>query len=435
MLTVAKSERQLEAITLIIVLIALGGFALSVLALHQHILLTNNLSTGPSFCNISATINCDAVNASEWSSILGVPIASYGMFFYLVLIGGAVAALLTRTFPPQAFAALALLSAVGANVGTVYLFAVSWLVIKALCLICIGLYLINFILLVLLWAGVFPGHFKLALSEALQLIGKFINVVVRGGFSATSWAARIVAFGLVLLAYANIVAPEVLLAYYLEKQGEQRGPTTQEAVQMWEQAPAAPGTLRLDDGVSGDYWQGSREAPIRIVEFADYGCGACRLMSTVLHELLARYEGTYLYVFRDYPLDSSCNPSIPQPFHRYSCLATFIARCAGEQGKFWQANEFLFSAQELESEEPMEKIQPVLLARAARVVGLDSEALTECVSSKRYLPAIHRDVNDGNALSLQGTPTFWINDKRVSSFAPEVLEAIFKRILKDRRDH
>jgi protein-disulfide isomerase len=40
-------------------------------------------------------------------------------------------------------------------------------------------------------------------------------------------------------------------------------------------------------------------------------------------------------------------------------------------------------------------------------------------------------VQDGNALELQGTPSFWINDKKLSSFAPEVLEAVFERILKE----
>jgi protein-disulfide isomerase/uncharacterized membrane protein len=430
-LTVEKSARQLKVIILLALALSLGGFALSVVALQQHVLLTNNLSTGPSFCTLSDTINCDAVNASEWSSILGIPIASYGMFFYLVLIGGALSALIMRVFPPQAFAALALLLSVAANLGTLYLFPLSWFVIGALCLICIGLYVINFILLILLWRGVFPGRMKAALTEAVHLIGTFTRVVVRGGMSGSSWAARIIAVGLVLLAYWNVVAPEVLLAYYKEKRAHQNIVTHAAALQAWEAAPVVATGVRLDDGVFGDYWQGRHDAPIRIVEFADYGCGACRIMSGVLHELLARYEGKYLYVFRDYPLDSACNPSISQPFHQFSCLATYTARCAGEQGKFWEVNNFLFSAEELESEESIEKVQPALLERAARQIGLDPEALKECVASKRYLSAVHRDVQDGNALELQGTPSFWINDKKLSSFAPEVLEAVFERILKE----
>ncbi len=431
MLTVTKSERQLKVITLLVLALSLVGFALSVIALQQHVLLTNNLSTGPSFCNISSTINCDAVNASEWSSVLGIPIASYGMFFYLVLIGGALAALIMRVFPPATFAAVALLLSGGANVGTLYLLPLSWFVIKALCLICLGLYLINFLLFVMLWRGVFSAGLLQVVGEALRLIRGFFSTVVRGGWSSTSWAARVVACGIVLLAYWNVVAPDVLLAYYRAKQPQQQGFSSEEAVEKWHGAPVVETGLRLDDGVFGDYWQGRRDAPIRIVEFADYGCGACRNMSSVLHELLAHYEGKYLYVFRDYPLDNACNPSIPQPFHQFSCLATFIARCAGEQGKFWETNTFLFSAEELASEEPIEKVQSALLEHVARTVGLDRDALQECVLSKRHLSAVHRDVQDGNRLQLQGTPSFWVNDKPVSSFAPEVLEAVFQRILKE----
>lgn len=431
MLTVEKSTRQLKVVILLALALSLAGFALSVVALQQHVLLTNNLSTGPSFCTLSDTINCDAVNASKWSSIFGVPIASYGMFFYLVLIGGALAALVTRLFSPQAFAASALFLSVVANFGTLYLLPLSWFVIGAVCLICIGLYAINFILFILLWRGVFPGQVKAALAEAVHLCRTFSVAVVRGGMSGQSWAARVVAFGLVLLAYWNVLAPEKLLAYYQEKRAQKNSVTQAEALRAWETAPLVVTGVRLDDPINGDYWQGRRDAPIKIVEFADYGCGACRIMSSVLHELLARYEGKYLYVFRDYPLDNACNPSIPQPFHRFSCLSTYIARCAGEQGKFWEANSFLFSAQELESDEPIENVQPSLLARAAREIGLDGEALKECVDSKRYLSAVHRDVQDGNSLELEGTPSFWINDKKVSSFAPEVLEAVFQRILKE----
>ncbi len=429
MLTEGKGDRRYQILVLLVLFLALVGFALSVIALAQHVLLTNNLATGPSFCNISAAINCDVVNASEWSSIFGVPIASYGMFFYLVLVGGALATFVMPLFRPQRFLPLVLLLSVAANLGSVYLFGLSWFIIKALCLLCIGLYAVNLLILLVVWRGTFAGGFRSALGEALSCVISFSKVFLRGEVAGQRWAARLVVLGLLLLAYWNVVAPQQLLAYYVAARGPEQQETVEGAVAQWEKAPESLLSLRLNEGPSGDYWKGDLNAPIRIVEFADYGCGACRVMSGVLRELLQRYSGSYLYVFRDYPLDNGCNPSIPQPFHRFSCLATHIARCAGEQGRFWQASDFLFEADELESEGPVEQVKPALLSRITQRLGLDGDALNECVDSDRYRAAIQRDVKDGDALQLEGTPSFWVNERKVPLFSPEVLEAIFQRII------
>src|SRR5690606_28441524 len=92
--------------------------------------------------------------------------------------------------------------------------------------------------------------------------------------------------------------------------------------------------LLLEQGAWGDYYVGSPQAPIQIVEFFDYECPFCRKFYGTLRDILKDYEGKYLLVYKNFPIDASCNPSIKFKAHEHACYAAHVARCAGEQGKF-----------------------------------------------------------------------------------------------------
>jgi protein-disulfide isomerase/uncharacterized membrane protein len=427
-LKIARSERELRVVVWIVLVLAAIGFVVSVMALDQHIRYTHGLASGPSFCNISAYYNCEAVNASKWSTLLGVPIASYGMFFYLLLIGVAFAVILTGSLAPAAFMHFVLFMGVLSVFGSVALFLLSSLVIKALCLMCIALYLINILLFVVVWCGAFPGRL---LAGCCASVGS-VRALVSGAISATSgaerWAARVAILGTVLLAYGNIKAPDLLLSRLMEKVGDSKQPSV-DTLSAWLAERPIELPLRINDGPFGDYAEGESNAPVKIVEFADYECGGCRLLAVRLHEVLAKYKGKYLFVFKNYPLDNRCNRSITRPFHQYACLAAHLSRCAGEQGKFWELNQFLFAAEEIEGQLPTENVRNLLSSRAASLFGLDKQALQECVQSERYALSIQRDIETADLLGLSGTPTVWINGKQVVMPSAEAIEGIIQYIL------
>src|SRR5579859_3404349 len=78
---------------------------------------------------------------------------------------------------------------------------------------------------------------------------------------------------------------------------------------------------------------GPADAPVKIIEFADYQCPACKQASSPVHDLLKRYSGKVRLVFRDFPLTN---------IHQFAFRASVAAACAGQQGKYWEFHDLLF---------------------------------------------------------------------------------------------
>ena len=104
-------------------------------------------------------------------------------------------------------------------------------------------------------------------------------------------------------------------------------------------------------------------------------------------------------------------------FHSNSVLAASATEAAGEQGKYWEMQELLFSRQPEwgEKKEP----QKALMVKYAQELGLDSERFTASLSNMMYLQKFERDNQDGTSLGVTGTPTFFINGKKLETLSYE----------------
>jgi protein-disulfide isomerase len=111
----------------------------------------------------------------------------------------------------------------------------------------------------------------------------------------------------------------------------------------------------------------------------------------VLGHVLTEFSGKVRLVFKDFPLAT----------HEGAVPAAEAARCAGEQGRFWEYHDLLFVAQPSFS-------RPELLSYAARL-GLSADAFTACIDSGRQRQAVRLDVTEGRAAGVRGTPTFFVN--------------------------
>jgi protein-disulfide isomerase/uncharacterized membrane protein len=407
-------------------LLLLLGAGISCVALYEHVVYSSGLATGPSFCNISERINCEAVNASEWSTVFGIPIASYGIFFYLTLAVLLLVASVSTVISSQTAGAVVLVGGAVASILSVALFALSEFVIGALCLLCLGLYVINFLLLGLTWRCAFRGALWSGIGEGIRALLAYPKIVVCGG--AGSLLARVSFAALAVLGALCVYLPEATYEVVAGIQEAREAEQIRDPVSAWRAEPQILIESKVG-GAFGDYAQGDPSAPIQIVEFADFECPGCRHMYTALHSVLSRYEGKYYFVFRNYPLDQACNPGIKSEFHQYACVAAMFTRCAGEQGKFWEALDLVFTDPLLAGEEPVAKVRDALVTRAAESLSLDRDGVVECLTSGRYLSKIQSDIAAGNAAGLEGTPALWINGKAVGRPSVEAVEKIFNSIL------
>ncbi len=152
---------------------------------------------------------------------------------------------------------------------------------------------------------------------------------------------------------------------------------------------------------------GKGDAPLTLVEFSDYQCPySGRFAETTLPTLKRDYvEGGRLrYVFHDFPLDR---------LHPQARKAAEAARCAGEQGRYWEMHDVLFQHQQgLQSEQ---------LRDYAEQLGLDGTAFAACLDSGKYQAVVQREYTEGLALGVRGTSSFVLGKTRADNTVEGVL--------------
>jgi len=140
---------------------------------------------------------------------------------------------------------------------------------------------------------------------------------------------------------------------------------------------------------------GRSDAPVQVVEFADYQCPYCQRVNPDLNKLIDEYAGKVSVVYRDFPL----------PMHPHAQKAAEAARCAGEQGKFWEYHNLLFQDKKLDTPD---------LKQEAMALHLDAARFDKCLDSAEEAANVKKDQDEGMKLGLSGTPSFFINGHFIS---------------------
>jgi protein-disulfide isomerase/uncharacterized membrane protein len=404
-------------------LLAIIGLVFSVMSLNEHAMMFIGKQLGldpqSSFCNISAEMNCKAVNESSWSMLFGIPVAAYGVWFYLVFIGFLlILSDDSRFYEDEVFEITAFFSFIG-TVTSLVLFYVSKFKVGVLCPLCLGVYAVNFIQLALVIVSRSRKGYLAGVKDGFWgLIGLALEMLSVNGKSRAPALRLLVAF-IVLSGIAAINLRHTLSVRYLEKFS---------AEPDWSKEKETKVEVQLTPGINQDFAKGPENAELNLIEFADYECPACQAVSMILGELYKKYEGRVRFIFKDYPLDSTCNPNIKNSFHDNSCYAAFLARCAGTEGKFWEMNDHLFSVG-VKSEGMSPAQLKEKMTEGVSLLGLDRAKIDSCLANPAVKEKILSDIKSGDAIGLEGTPTIFINGKRVRDISYDNLAAIFAEIL------
>jgi len=159
--------------------------------------------------------------------------------------------------------------------------------------------------------------------------------------------------------------------------------------------------------------RGRPDAPITIVEYADFQCVYCRASQESIDQALREYEGKVRLVFKHYPLDA----------HPWAGDAALLSECARRQKPevFWKLHDFYFeNSGGATRENILEKTQEALKGE-----GIDIEKLNKCYLEKEAGPVIKKSLDEGRSIGVRGTPAFVVNDVFLSGVIPyPVLNAI-----------
>jgi protein-disulfide isomerase len=151
--------------------------------------------------------------------------------------------------------------------------------------------------------------------------------------------------------------------------------------------------------------KGKANAPITIVEFADFQCPFCgRFASDTFQQLVQSYvdTGKIKFVYKQYPL----------PFHLNAQPAAMAAECANEQGKFWPMHDKLYATQTTWPGQDAATVKKTFKEYAVSL-ELKAASFNSCLDSNKYADKIQKESIQGSQYGVSDTPTFYIGNQKV----------------------
>jgi protein-disulfide isomerase len=159
--------------------------------------------------------------------------------------------------------------------------------------------------------------------------------------------------------------------------------------------------------------RGPKDASVTLVEFSDYQCPFCSQTTSLVDQLLAAYPKDVRLVMKQFPLTS---------IHQNAMNASKAAIAAGKQGKFWEMHDELFKNNRALTVDDLKKY--------ATQLGLDAAKFETDMNSPETAKLIDEETGHARAADVTGTPSLFINGKRVMNRSIEGMKAMVDEELK-----
>ncbi|MBI2096624.1 MAG: thioredoxin domain-containing protein, partial [Candidatus Sungbacteria bacterium] len=152
-----------------------------------------------------------------------------------------------------------------------------------------------------------------------------------------------------------------------------------------------------------DHTKGNPGAGLALIEYSDFQCPACSSYYPILKALAERHAGDMLFAYRHFPL---------RQIHRNADLAARASEAAALQGKFWEMHDMIFEHQSAWSDEPNARD---ILAGYAEALKLDVGKFRNDLDAPEIAERIDSDAASGLKAGVDGTPSFFLNGKRIQN--------------------
>ena len=389
-----------------LILAALAGLGICLYLYSFHIaLLMGEIKSGL-LCGSEYGLGCNSVSSSPYSSLLGSPLASWGVIFYgaLALLGAG--SLIFRQDGGRAFLRWAFILIFLGLAFDLYLAHTMIFRIGAVCWLCIATYAINLAILIILavpvWKeskprvsllSIFPGY------KDNQEIELYYRNVIKG----------LLIGAILLTAVIGLAGSQFLTQSLTGTEKERLAKVTENLSQQ------KPRFIEVNNRP----FMGSEKAKLQVVEFSDFLCPYCSQASKYLKLAGSGNHDKARFVFRHYPLDKACNKRLSSNIHPGACMLAEGAVCAHEQDRFWAYHDMAF--------ETRGQISRSVVQNIAGKIELDLNTFNSCLDSGRARKVITEDINAAVNAGVTATPTLFINGRKLRGVPkPWVLNELLK---------
>lgn len=364
-------------------ILALLGFCLTIKLAMIYYVANYEKYALPSFCSISEFIDCDGAAKTTTAQFWGIPLAYWGMFFYLtVLFITFVDKLKQIKFlkflevfknPMEYIGFLGTI----AFVVSMILAGVSIFRIQKLCILCVVTYVIDFIIALIATNGMFKNiiqSFKTTfidfVSGAKQYTKTFIVLLIL----ATSF-----------LCYSGITYNFV--------------PHIKKSQDIMKYRKMKKNPYRVNGNILGN-----EKGNVIVELYSDYVCPLCYIHNIMLHRAVKELSNVKI-IHYNVPFDKDCNPNMSYTMHQGACFMARAALAAKEQNNYWGMASLLYENQPKNEEE---------LIKLAEKLNFDINKFTNDFKSEKINKELNKDIKKSADLEIDSTPTIFINgDKYV----------------------
>jgi len=167
---------------------------------------------------------------------------------------------------------------------------------------------------------------------------------------------------------------------------------------------------------TNDPWLGFAEAPITIVEFADFECPFTREAVPIIQQVLKKYPEAVRLIYKDFPIAE---------IHSQAVAAAEAANCAQKQNKFWQYHDQLFNQGD--------RLNSTLYDSIANSLGLNQVDFKRCMEGHLTLSKVQSDYSAGVEAGVSGTPTWFVNGHKIEgALSLSMWDKVIAAALKDK---
>lgn len=362
--------------TLLMAFAALGlGAASTSSYVHYHLLTDPSYS---SFCDVNATVNCTQAYLSQYGSLLGIPVALFGVFFFtlvLLLVGVA-----GRDGAPARDAVPAYVFAIS-TVGLAFILYLGWasyVQLKTFCMLCALTYVS--VIAIFITSG---GATTFPMTTLPRRIPRDVRALVSSP----------IALVLALLFVGG--AGTVIAAFPAETTRQAPPPLTDqqraEIAKWWDVQPKIESPIPMDG------------AKVMVVIFSDFQCPHCRAAHESYKPIIAKYSASGVrFVLKHFPLEGECNTYAPNGGHSAACEAAAAVVLARQTGKAEKMTDWLFDNQE--------KLTPSGVREAAHDIGGVPDFNAAYADA---LKEVRADANLGGVIGVGSTPTIVLDNRKL----------------------
>ena len=340
-----------------------------------------------SFCSVNDFIDCDGAAKSNVSQFLGIPLAYWGMFFYLtVLFLTFVEKLKSVKFlqflevfkEPKAY--IATLGTI-AFIFSMVLAGISLFGIHKLCILCVVTYFIDLAIALVVTDGMFKNivsAFKTTFFDFMAGAKKYTKTFV-----------------VLLLLSASFLAYSGLTLNFVPHIKKRQSITKYRKIKK--------NPYRIKGNVLG-----VENAQVVIELYSDYVCPLCYINNIMLHQAAKEYSNIKV-VHHNLPFDKECNPYLNINIHPDACYMSKAAIAAKKQGNYWEMGSLLYEKQP----KKMADLEPLI-----EELGFDKQEFIKDFESQETAKELSREIEFATQLDIDATPTMFINDEKIVGVKP-----------------